>query len=66
MAVVGTEILNKFLGSTEAEKAFEPWWDTTEDFLVYGLILLGKFRNITRNLTLEMKLFQMNLNRTIP
>ena len=49
MAVVGTEILNKFLGSTEAEKAFEPWWDTTEDFLVYGLILLGKLRNIRRN-----------------
>ena len=47
MAVVGTEILNKFLGNTEAEKAFEPWWDTTEDFLVYGLIMLGKLNNIT-------------------
>ena len=60
MAVVGTEIPNKFLGSTEAEKAFEPWWDTTEDFLVYGLILLGKFRNIIRNLSLEMKLYISN------
>ena len=49
MAVVGTEILNKFLGNTEAEKAFEPWWDTTEDFLVYGLIMLGKLNNIIAN-----------------
>ena len=42
MAVVGNALLNRFLGTSEAEKAFQPWWDTVEDFLVYGLVLLGK------------------------
>ena len=42
MAVVGTALLDKFIGTSEAEKAFQPWWDTVEDFLVYGLIMLGK------------------------
>ena len=42
MAVVGSALLDKFIGTSEAEKAFQPWWDTVEDFLVYGLILLGK------------------------
>ena len=46
MAVVGSALLDKFIGSTEAEKAFQPWWDTVEDFLVYGLILLGKSYNV--------------------
>ena len=42
MALVGTALINKVLGTTEAERAFEPWWDTAQDFLVYGLIVLGK------------------------
>lgn len=42
MAVVGGALLDKFIGTSEAEKAFQPWWDTVEDFLVYGLIMLGK------------------------
>ena len=42
MAVVGTEILDKFLHRTEAEKSFHPWWTTTKDFVFYGIILLGK------------------------
>ena len=42
MAVVGGALLEKFIGTSEAEKAFQPWWDTVEDFLVYGLIMLGK------------------------
>ena len=41
MAVVGGALLDKFIGTSEAEKAFQPWWDTVEDFLVYGLIMLG-------------------------
>ena len=41
MAVVGGALLEKFIGTSEAEKAFQPWWDTVEDFLVYGLIMLG-------------------------
>ena len=42
MAVVGSALLNKFVGKSEAEEAFQPWWDTMGDFLVYGLIMLGK------------------------
>ena len=42
MAVVGNALINKFIGHSEAEQAFQPWWDTTEDFLVYGLVMLGK------------------------
>ena len=42
MAVVGTELLNKFLHRNEAEKLFHPWWTTGKDFVVYGIILLGK------------------------
>ena len=26
----------------KAEKAFQPWWDSFNDHLVYGLIMLGK------------------------
>ena len=43
MAVVGNALMNKFLGHTTAETFFQPWWDTTEDFLVYALIMLGRF-----------------------
>ena len=42
MAVLGNTIINKFLGLSEAEEAFQPWWETIEDYTVYGLILLGK------------------------
>ena len=41
MAYVGTQLIDKFIGQSEAEQAFQPWWDTTANFLVYGLILLG-------------------------
>ena len=41
MAVVGSALLDKFIGHSEAERAFQPWWDTMEDYLVYGLIMLG-------------------------
>ena len=44
MAVVGGALLDNFIGKSEAEKAFQPWWDTVEDFLVYGLIMLGKIQ----------------------
>ena len=41
MAVVGNALMG-FMAHSEAEQAFQPWWDVTEDFLVYGLIMLGK------------------------
>jgi len=33
--------MDKVLGHSSAEKAFRPWWDTLEDFLIYSLVLLG-------------------------
>lgn len=41
MAAVGSLLMNKVLGHSEAEKAFRPWWDTLEDFLIYSLVILG-------------------------
>jgi len=41
MAAIGTALIGKVLGHTEAEKAFRPWWDTLEDNLIYVLIMVG-------------------------
>ena len=41
MALVGSALLDKVTQDDPAKKAFQPWWDTTKDFLVYGLIFLG-------------------------
>ena len=43
MAAIGERIITSIFGQSEAEKTFRPWWDNLEDFLVYGLILLGKY-----------------------
>ena len=42
MAQIGQEMVDTVFRHTEAEKAFRPWWDKLEDYLVYGLIMLGK------------------------
>lgn len=41
MASLGNFLVTKVLGHSAAEKAFRPWWDNFEDFLVYGLVMLG-------------------------
>jgi len=41
MASLGNALVTKILGHSAAEKAFRPWWDNLEDFLVYGLVMLG-------------------------
>lgn len=41
MAAIGSLLMNKAFGHSEAEKAFRPWWDSLEDFLIYSLVLLG-------------------------
>ena len=46
MAVVGTTLLSNVLSHSEAERAFQPWWDTTGEFITYGLIILGKVLSI--------------------
>ena len=42
MALVGTALISKITSKNAAERAFQPWWDTAEDYVVYGLIMLGK------------------------
>jgi len=41
MATLGNALVTKILGHTKAEQAFTPWWDNLQDFLVYGLVMLG-------------------------
>ncbi len=41
MATLGEALVSKVLGHTAAEKAFRPWWDDLEDYLIYGLVTLG-------------------------
>ena len=41
MATLGSDLLSKVFGHSEAEDAFRPWWDNLEDFLIYGLVMLG-------------------------
>ena len=43
MASLADTLVSKVLGHSAAEKAFRPWWDNFEDYLVYGLVMLGKF-----------------------
>ena len=43
MASIGNALVGKILGHSAAEKAFRPWWDNLEDFLVYGLVMLGRY-----------------------
>ena len=40
MAAIGTALMGA-LGHSEHEKMFRPWWDALEDFVIYGLIMLG-------------------------
>ena len=49
MASIGNALVSKILGHSAAEKAFRPWWDNLEDFLVYGLVMLGKPTNSDKN-----------------
>ena len=43
MASLGASLVTEVLGHSAAEKTFRPWWDILEDYLLYGLITLGKF-----------------------
>ena len=42
MASLGASLVTEVLGHSVAEKTFRPWWDILEDYLLYGLITLGK------------------------
>ena len=42
MSFLGTSLIAKIAGDSPAEKAFKPWWDNAQNFMVYGLVMLGK------------------------
>lgn len=42
MSSLADALVSKVLGHTAAERAFRPWWDNFEDYLVYALVMLGK------------------------
>ena len=39
--VLGSLLMGNVLPKSAAEKTFHPWWDVLEDYLVYGLVLVG-------------------------
>ena len=41
MAAIGSALLGRVVSHTKAEMAFHPWWDDMEDYMVYGLVLVG-------------------------
>ena len=42
MSSLAHALVGQVLGHSDAEKAFRPWWDNFEDYLVYALVMLGK------------------------
>ena len=44
MAFLGSALAGQVFGYSDAEKAFRPWWDNFQDYLVYTLVMLGKSR----------------------
>ena len=44
MATLEQDLKKQILGRPKAEKAFRPWWDTVEDYLLNSLVLLGEYR----------------------
>lgn len=56
MAVLGTVLAKEVLGFDDANKAFRPWWDTTQDFLMYGMVVLGNSLVIIKYLGIYLHL----------
>ena len=38
--------LNALIGKNAAERALQPWWESIQDMLIYGLIGFGMQLNI--------------------
>ena len=44
MSAFAGDLVTHVLGRTDAEKAFRPWWNTSQDYLVYALVTLGQYQ----------------------
>ena len=42
MAALAGDLSKAIKGQSEAAQAFRPWWDTLEDNLLYGFVILGE------------------------
>ena len=47
MALIGTDVMSRVIGHSEAERAFRPWWYTVEDYTIYALAMIGIEQNFT-------------------
>ena len=43
MAALTGELLSSVLNKSPAEKALTPWWNNIQDYIVFGLIIVGNF-----------------------
>ena len=57
MAAIGAAIMSNVLGHSDAQKAFRPWWDSLEDYLIYGLVTIGVILVPTAIITGSVEIF---------
>ena len=53
--------LNALIGKSAAEKALQPWWESIEDLLIYGLIGFGRCHS-NRELKNVISVLEMHIN----
>ena len=56
MSSLANALVSQVLGHSDAEKAFRPWWDTLEDYLLNSLVLLGKSFKFFSMFVMKIKL----------
>ena len=54
MAQIGTDLMTRVVGHTEAERAFRPWWDIVEDYIIYALAMMGIYWSFLLVLSLSL------------
>ena len=57
MSSLANALVSQVLGHSDAEKAFRPWWDNFEDYLVYALVMLGK--SLPGTITIKCKFLRV-------
>ena len=64
MSSLANALVSQVLGHSDAEKAFRPWWDNFEDYLVYALVMLGKNVSFYCLLLVILYLFSFSFSNT--
>ena len=42
MAALAGDLSKVILGHSEADKAFRPWWDVIEDYMLYFFVIMSE------------------------